>query len=301
MSGLGKGAAWALAGRLVLLTLLATAATLTGAALTGASRHPGSHSFEALLLAVAGWTVLGALVWLQLIVLAVGLEALSRGQLRLSGWLGTPTVLRRAVLAGCGTMLLAGGAVAGPAQAAPPTPEPTTAAATRAPIQPSAASVDPSPATTSPAGPSAEPPTTAPSAAPTIPLTLDEPLPAPERPTSGARLTSKPTRPALPQPTPSTSPQGPERLRSHQQPERVVPSPAPRADHTVLVRPGDTLWDLAAARLPLSAGLAEVASATQALFDANRDQLSDPDLIRPGQRLRLPSTGPHHPPRQEPR
>lgn len=49
------------------------------------------------------------------------------------------------------------------------------------------------------------------------------------------------------------------------------------------VRPGDTLWDLAARHLgdPF---------AWPKLHDANRDQIRDPDLIHPGQRLKLPAS-----------
>jgi nucleoid-associated protein YgaU len=67
----------------------------------------------------------------------------------------------------------------------------------------------------------------------------------------------------------------------------------------VLVRPGDTLWQLAASRLPATTNDAEIAMATQRWFARNRDVIgSDPDLIRPGQRLRPPA---HADEAQEPR
>jgi LysM repeat protein len=47
------------------------------------------------------------------------------------------------------------------------------------------------------------------------------------------------------------------------------------------VRKGDTLSHIAKAHYG-------AASKWQQLFDANRDQLDDPDLIRPGQVLRIP-------------
>lgn len=57
----------------------------------------------------------------------------------------------------------------------------------------------------------------------------------------------------------------------------------------VLVRPGDTLWDLAAARLPATAEDAAVDAAWRRLYHANRAAIGpDPDLIHPGQRLELP-------------
>ncbi len=57
----------------------------------------------------------------------------------------------------------------------------------------------------------------------------------------------------------------------------------------VVVRTGDSLWSLAAARLPRSAGPAEVDRAWRELYAANRAAIgADPGLIRPGQRLQLP-------------
>lgn len=65
-------------------------------------------------------------------------------------------------------------------------------------------------------------------------------------------------------------------------------SGAPETEQ-VLVRPGDTLWGLAAARLPATAGDAAVDAAWRRLYRANRAEIGpDPDLIHPGQRLDLP-------------
>lgn len=70
----------------------------------------------------------------------------------------------------------------------------------------------------------------------------------------------------------------------------------PSGPTEVRVRPGDTLWDLAAALLPPGAGDAAVDAAWRRLYHANRGVVGDdPDLIRPGQRLALPAE-----PRQEP-
>jgi hypothetical protein len=67
---------------------------------------------------------------------------------------------------------------------------------------------------------------------------------------------------------------------------RRTPDPAPAR---VLVRPGDTLWGLAASRLPDTAGDAAVDAAWRRLYRANRPAIGpDPDLIHPGQRLGLP-------------
>ncbi|WP_166133193.1 LysM peptidoglycan-binding domain-containing protein [Nocardioides ochotonae] len=69
------------------------------------------------------------------------------------------------------------------------------------------------------------------------------------------------------------------------------PAPAMSA-HTVVVAPGDTLWSLARADL-VRAGTAPTDLAVQAhtrrVHQLNRDRLGpDPDLIHPGQRLRMP-------------
>ena len=58
---------------------------------------------------------------------------------------------------------------------------------------------------------------------------------------------------------------------------------APAGNHprSYTVQSGDTLSEIAQRQLGR-------ASAWQSIFDANRDQLDDPDLIRPGQVLRLP-------------
>lgn len=56
----------------------------------------------------------------------------------------------------------------------------------------------------------------------------------------------------------------------------------------VVVRPGDSLWRIAARGLAPGASDAEVAVAVAALHDLNRDVVGpDPDLIHPGIRLRL--------------
>jgi len=55
------------------------------------------------------------------------------------------------------------------------------------------------------------------------------------------------------------------------------------------VRTGDTLWAIAARRLPPDASDADVAGAWPRWFRRNRGLIGpDPDLIRPGTRLRVP-------------
>ena len=57
--------------------------------------------------------------------------------------------------------------------------------------------------------------------------------------------------------------------------------PAGGGEQTYTVRKGDTLSAIARQRYGK-------ASHWHAIFEANRDQISDPDLIRPGQVLKLP-------------
>ena len=61
----------------------------------------------------------------------------------------------------------------------------------------------------------------------------------------------------------------------------IAPAAAPAAK-TYTVKPGDTLSKIAKETLG-------DANAYTAIFDANRDQLSDPNQIKPGQVLKLPS------------
>jgi nucleoid-associated protein YgaU len=78
---------------------------------------------------------------------------------------------------------------------------------------------------------------------------------------------------------------------------RPDPPPAP-AKRSVRVRPGDSLWLIAAHRLGPNARPADVAAAWPRWYAANRDVIgADPDLIRPGQLLTPPDirhpNGPH--------
>ena len=75
-------------------------------------------------------------------------------------------------------------------------------------------------------------------------------------------------------------------------PDRAVAGPA-ADEQTVVVRPGDTLWSLAARGLPAGSPDALVAARWRAIYAANRSLIGpDPDVIAPGQRLRLPGKDP---------
>ena len=60
-----------------------------------------------------------------------------------------------------------------------------------------------------------------------------------------------------------------------------------RAAHAVVA--GDTLWDIAASRLPRDSSARDIAHAVAAWHESNRDVIgTNPDLIKPGQQLKEP-------------
>lgn len=74
-------------------------------------------------------------------------------------------------------------------------------------------------------------------------------------------------------------------------PDRAVAPPHRTSPptRTVIVRPGDTLWSIARRELPAGAPARAVAARWHAIYDANRPLIgADPDLIEPGQHLRIP-------------
>lgn len=69
---------------------------------------------------------------------------------------------------------------------------------------------------------------------------------------------------------------------------KVTGAPAPAAPlDTYTVRPGDTLSKIAKTLLG-------DATAYLKIFELNKDQLSDPDKIKPGQVLKIPPVPVHH-------
>jgi len=67
---------------------------------------------------------------------------------------------------------------------------------------------------------------------------------------------------------------------------RTPPSGATAAARTYTVKAGDTLSKIAKETLGR-------ADAYPRIFDANRDQLDNPDMIKPGQVLRIPEVAAH--------
>lgn len=170
----------------------------------------------------------------------------------------TPAVLRRMIAAGVGVGLGLAGATTASAVETDLGWVPTgTTAAPAATVAPADGTATPRPA--APASP------TAPPAAPAPSGTGAEPAPL----LVGAS-SAPATPPSAPEPAPSLA--------------------APTAGAgTVVVRPGDTLWDLAAARLGGSPTNAAVQDAWPQWYAANRDVIGvDPDVLRPGQVLVVP-------------
>ena len=93
-----------------------------------------------------------------------------------------------------------------------------------------------------------------------------------------------PDRPAAPSPAGPQREPTPPLLVSTPHPERAV-------SDEVVVRRGDTLWDIAARALDPGASAADIATSWPRWHAANRSTIGpDPDLIRPGQLLRPPGS-----------
>lgn len=174
----------------------------------------------------------------------------------------TPLLLRRLLAAALGAAVLGG--VSGPALAGD---RPAAAAASASTLSwPSTSSTWSEPATT----PSSSPTTTATTAAP-----------APTTSTA-----------ALPGATPAARPRTAETTTAETTTAPPRTGPVPPTDRTpieVVVRSGDTLWSIAARHLPAGSTRAAVAAAWPRWYAANRAVIgSDPDHLRPGQRLVAP-------------
>jgi hypothetical protein len=240
-----------------------------------------------LLLACLGWLVVGVLVTLH-DVLRTGRPARPR--------ILAPAALRRLVVVVVGVGL--SGSVAGMASAQPPAPSPASGTAPGSAVAGLDGLVVPDRVEDGPAvWPSRTPFSTPPPASgPRAPA-----VPAP---------TPGPTAQATPQPTPQPSTGSAPRLVPGAAPGRTPgatdgqrprppappateparPSPAPAPpEQTVVVRPGDSLWRIAARLSPAPAQPALVDSAWRRIYAVNRPPLgADPDLIHPGDVLRIP-------------
>jgi nucleoid-associated protein YgaU len=71
---------------------------------------------------------------------------------------------------------------------------------------------------------------------------------------------------------------------------RPLPAPPVTPDRVHVVRAGDTLWDIAAADLGDRADGALITTHWHRIYRLNREAIgADPDLIDPGQELRMPT------------
>ena len=100
---------------------------------------------------------------------------------------------------------------------------------------------------------------------------------------TGVELSTHPLR-GLPVPDRPTG-----RLAVTEQ-DRGAGAPVRPAPRQLQVRPGDSLWRLAAGFLPAGASDQAVTVGWRLLYAANREVIgADPDLLRPGQTLRVPA------------
>ena len=114
----------------------------------------------------------------------------------------------------------------------------------------------------------------------------------------GAAVTAAPASASSepgPHPEGSVSSRGARAVAGLPLPDRVVTSTP--THRTVLVRPGDSLWRIAERLLPASAPAAVVDRGWRRIARSNAPHVPDPDLIRPGTRLRVPPLTAH--PREE--
>jgi resuscitation-promoting factor RpfA len=134
-----------------------------------------------------------------------------------------------------------------------------------------------------PVPPSAQPPAIGPVlAAADQPAAAARPAAAPVPGlTTLPQLAAPAIQPTAPAPDAPTAPQGGTGpvLEAQAPTDATTQAPAPAADRGYLVRPGDTLSSIAASH--------HVTGGWQAVYQANRTDLPNANLIRPGQRLRL--------------
>ena len=108
----------------VLTLVLVTAATRWLVEATESLRHPAEFEYDALLLALAAWVLIGCAAWGMLIGVAALVETTSAGRLRATAWVGCPQSLRRLLLAGLGVALVGAGPLQSSATASTEAPLP---------------------------------------------------------------------------------------------------------------------------------------------------------------------------------
>jgi len=291
--------AWLRASALVTVTTAGAAvpATLTVQAWHGV-RAAGPATLDAALTLLVGAAATIAALWLVVAVAASAAAALSGGRpgaarvRRLAGGIAPWPVRRLVTVLVTASLMAPAAAQAATATGSPPGTDPGGRPAASALTDPSLVPswIDGAlPATTVvPSHASAHSPTAVPGQV-SVPSPTAVPVPAV---TSAAGRGPAPAPALEPGWLPSPVATGPKTVTV-----LAPPGPALRAgalgQDEVVVRRGDTLWDIAARRLGPGATHAQVLAAWPAWFVANRDRIgTDPDLIRPGLRLRPPSTHP---------
>jgi len=259
--------------------VLAVAAGPASAALTrpGTLRHADADHLAGSLAALG---LCAAALWLGVGLLAGALALAPGAAGRVAAGVHrrlVPAVLRRLIAggAGLGVLLAPVAAGAGPAVAHTPTSHPAVARARAGTAADAAAARSPSPAPVPP---------------PLWPTSDDggetsDPTPTPHTTTPG---TTKPG---------TTTPPRTTRTPTHTTPAPTTPAPTTSARTsstpsagTATVQPGDSLWLIAARRLGADATDAQIADYWPQVYAANRRVVgADPDLVRPGQQLRLPA------------
>lgn len=96
-----------------------------------------------------------------------------------------------------------------------------------------------------------------------------------------------------PGPDPAPAPRPPASLHGLLLPDLPLSAPRPPdGGQIVVVRPGDSLWRIAARLLPADATEAEIDRVCHRIYSANARRIgSDPDLIHPGTRLDVGGVG----------
>jgi hypothetical protein len=249
------------------LAVLADPRTLAEAA-AGPDRALAATAPDALLGDLAG-----LLAWAGGTALLLGVAAAAAATLpgrlgrladRVAGAL-TPRLLRRLVRTAVTVTV-----VAGPLAAALPATAATAPSGARGAV----------------AGPSFPPP-----AGPAdLPAGGEVPLPEIAPPRGAVPDLLAPDPPPDPAPPPAAAPDLLAPTETPLLPTTVTAAAPPEAAGAVTVRPGDSLWQLAADRLGADATTAAVATAWPRWWQANRQVIGDdPDLLHAGQRLVPPA------------
>ena len=235
---------------------------------------------------VFAWTALAVAVWLTggatLAALAAAPGALGQGAARVAETL-TPALVRRGLTLLLGTGVGTVGLPLGPALGA--------AAAAASPSTQGDARELPRAGTHT-----APDPAFAPVADPArLPQVSQAPAPSGlGGPSPGYGPTPDPKVPASRVPDPSWLPSRPVPTADPEATALLAPAPRTSAvpDEVVTVRRGDSLWSLVARHLGPRATDRQIAMAWPEWYAANVDVIGpDPDLIRPGQQLRIPTHG----------